>query len=66
MCAELKTWMKENGKTQAWLVKQCGVSQAAVSKWIRGRVGHRKVSLVSALTGIPLVKLRPDIFGRSQ
>lgn len=44
------------------LARELGVTPAAVIQW--ERVPSERVGKVSAITGIPLHELRPDLFGQ--
>ncbi|MDE2441083.1 MAG: helix-turn-helix domain-containing protein [Betaproteobacteria bacterium] len=49
------------GKTQAWLAEQVGVSDNAVSKWIRtGQISRENIPKVARLTGLYPDELLPD------
>lgn len=50
--------LKEVGRTQRWLAEQVGVSDNAVSKWVKsGKVGKEHAIEVSRLLGIELSSL---------
>lgn len=52
----------EVGRTQRWLAEQVGVSDNAVSKWIKsGKVGKRHALKVSALLGVDLGSLLSEL-----
>lgn len=48
---------------KAKLARQLNVSNEAVSKWTRRGVTAERAKEISKITGIPLAKLRPDIWG---
>lgn len=33
---KLLAWLRDNGKTQEWLGRECGVRQTTASQWVRG------------------------------
>lgn len=52
----------EVGRTQRWLAEQVGVSDNAVSKWIKsGKVGKKHALKVSALLGVDLGSLLSEL-----
>lgn len=54
------------GRTQGWLAEQAGVSDNAVSKWIKtGKIASANVPLVARLLGIEPSDLLPDVAGTS-
>ena len=52
----LQAWLTEERRTQMWLAGQIGVSQTAVSSWLRGaRPPPLATALaIQRLTGIPV------------
>lgn len=51
----------ERGRT-TWLAAELDVTPSAVSQWAISQVPAERIFRVSELTGIPLNKLRPDLF----
>ncbi|WP_415481898.1 helix-turn-helix domain-containing protein [Acetobacter papayae] len=58
----LKALLKEQGKTQAQLAAQIGVSEPTVSRWVRGTafIPTQMLRAVSRALGVPLETLVPD------
>jgi DNA-binding transcriptional regulator YdaS (Cro superfamily) len=59
---ELQKWLDQN-PTQAELAKKIGVTQGAISQWLKRGVPPKRVRAVERVTGIPRERLRPDIYG---
>jgi hypothetical protein len=56
----LKTKVRASAVTQSVIADHEGISQAAVSRWMRrGVVPPARVKSVSDLTGIPMAELNP-------
>jgi transcriptional regulator with XRE-family HTH domain len=54
----IKTRVKELKKTQGWLAEECGVSNVAVTKWIKsGKVSRENISKVAEALMISVDKL---------
>ena len=54
----LGLWLVEQGRSQYWLACSVGVSQGAVSKWLRGGGMRRNAAVkVHAITGLPMAGL---------
>ncbi len=48
-------------RTQTWLAEQCGVSETAVSKWIRtGKISRDNLSVLARALRVPVASLLPD------
>jgi DNA-binding transcriptional regulator YdaS (Cro superfamily) len=49
---KLKAWLKDSGKTQAWLAKQLGVRQTHISAYCNGvmRPSDRRAQLIEGAT----------------
>ncbi len=62
--SEFEKWIERNS-TQAELAKRIGVTQGAISQWLKRGVPPRRVRAVEKVTGIPRERLRPDIYGRA-
>ena len=64
MSKALKEYRSKTGKTQVELCEVLSISQGNLSRWERGIVPipAEKVRGISKLTGIPLYKLREDIY----
>lgn len=60
---ELETWLERH--TQSELADKVGVTQGAISQWLKRGVPPRRVKAVEKATGIPRERLRPDIYGRA-
>lgn len=59
----LNEWMQTKGVTQKELAKVLGVTQGAISQWrTKGAIPLARVPTLAKLTGIPLSRLRPDVF----
>ena len=58
----LKALLKEQGKTQAQLAAQIGVSEPTVSRWVRETafIPTQLLRVVSRALGVPLEDLVPD------
>ena len=51
--------------TQSAIAEECEVSQQAVSLWLQqGKIPAKRAQKVHELTGIPMHKLNPDVFGK--
>jgi len=63
--ADIRTLFKQSGKKQREIADAIGRSEAAVSQWVSGEreIPADLVAKVSAITGIPKRKLRPDLWG---
>jgi DNA-binding XRE family transcriptional regulator len=59
----LRKWRLENKKTRDDLAAAVGVSGVTITRWENGarRIPDGKLPVVSAKTGIPRTKLRPDL-----
>lgn len=56
--------LKARFRTYSAAAEQLGITRQALRDWrIKGRVSHHRVREVSKLTGIPLERLRPDLYG---
>lgn len=54
----IKSRLKTLGKTQAWLAEQVGVSENAVSKWIKtGEIARPNIKPAAEALGIPAAQL---------
>lgn len=54
----IKTRLKSLGKTQAWLAETIGVSDNAVSKWIKtGEISRPNIKQVADVLEIPVAQL---------
>lgn len=54
----LGAWLSEQGRSQCWLADRAGVTQGAVSKWLRGGGMRRDAAVkVHAITGLPMAGL---------
>lgn len=52
--------LRAGGQTQAWLAERCGVSENAVSKWIRtGKISRENLSRISRELHLPIASLIP-------
>lgn len=60
---ELDLWLEEHSQTE--LADKIGVTQGAISQWLKRGVPPRRVKAVEKVTGIPRERLRPDIYGRA-
>lgn len=58
---ETKHLVVKAGISQRAIARLLGVSDAAVSKWLAGRIPVDRVASVAAVTGIPAAELRPDL-----
>lgn len=63
MSEQLKGRMREMGLTQASIASACGVTQAAVARWMSRRIPAEQVKQLSEITGLSPHELRPDVFG---
>lgn len=53
--------LRRIGKTQRWLGEQCGVTDQAVSKWVRtGEIHKDRIHTVADLLGINVMNLLPQ------
>lgn len=73
MCYErsmdaLSSYIQNNGLTQAALANQLQIAPAFLSQILSGvrRPGVALTKRIEAVTGIPRIDLRPDIFGDAQ
>lgn len=58
----IKDALSRMGKTQAWLAEKVGVSDNAVSKWIRtGQISRENIPMVARLLGLYPDELLPPI-----
>jgi SOS-response transcriptional repressor LexA len=58
----IKDALSRMGKTQAWLAEETGVSNNAVSKWIRtGQISRENIPRVARLTGLYPDELLPQM-----
>ncbi len=59
----LREYRTEKGLSQAALGKELGVTDVTVSRWETGRrkIDDELLPMVSEKTGIPKIKLRPDL-----
>jgi transcriptional regulator with XRE-family HTH domain len=58
----IKAWRLAQGLSQREFGEKVGVEDAAVCKWEAGSVSSGKALDVHWLTGIPLHRLRPDLY----
>lgn len=59
--SELRRWLEEGRGRGVELAREIGVTPGAVSQWADGQIPAERIFKVSAVTGIPLARLRPDI-----
>ena len=60
---ELKEAIKAKGLNQRSFAAALGVTEGRVSQWLSaGRVPVERCQEIQKITGIPLHKLRPDIY----
>lgn len=59
---EFEKWIEQH--TQVVLAKRLGITQGAISQWLKRGVPPERCKAVEKITGIPREKLRPDIYGR--
>lgn len=64
----LSTYIRENNLTQVALAREIGVSAAFLNQMLAGirKPGAALTKRIEAVTGIPRIDLRPDIFGDAQ
>jgi len=62
----LRAWRELNGVSVKDFAAKVGVQDSAVCKWERGRVSTRNALAVHEVTGIPLHRLRPDLYPAPQ
>lgn len=62
--AMLKELLKDAGWDQVVLAERIGRDQSRVSRWLApgGKVPSELVRTIAELTGIPLYRIRPDVF----
>ena len=53
--------IKASGTKQVALAKVLNVSEATVTRWVKGGIPADRLAAVSAATGIPAAELRPDL-----
>lgn len=60
----IKNWRRSQGLTQLEAAAKAGVTQGNWCKWEKGTIGipAERCPSLHKLTGIPLHKLRPDIY----
>lgn len=58
----IKAWRLAQGLSQREFGEMVGVEDAAVCKWEAGTVSTGKALDVHRVTGLPLHRLRPDIY----
>lgn len=60
---EALTALRARYGTYAAAAKELDVTRQALTDWrVKGRVSHLRVRRVAELTGIPLDRLRPDLY----
>lgn len=63
--------LRAQHRTQAWLAERCGVSENAVSKWIRtGKISRENLAKISRVLRLPIAELMhgyvaPDMVGEN-
>lgn len=62
MMNPIRAWRLAQGLSQREFGALVGVQDAAVTKWEKGQVSTDKALTVHQVTGIPLHRLRPDIY----
>ncbi len=58
----IRAWRTLEQMTVKEFAELIGVQDSAVCKWERGRVSSKNALKVHEVTGIPLHRLRPDIY----
>lgn len=58
----IRAWRELHGVTVKDLAERVGVQDSAVCKWERNRVSSGNALRLHEITGIPLHRLRPDIY----
>lgn len=58
----IRAWRELHDVSVKDFAETVGVQDSAVSKWERSAVSTKKALKVHEVTGIPLHKLRPDIY----
>lgn len=66
--SDLKTYRQRHKLSRAELAKMLGVTRITIFRWEEGsrKIGIPALPKVSKLTGIPIKRLRPDIFEVAQ
>lgn len=61
----LRSYLESGKLTQVELATRLKIKQPSVAKWLKtGRVPPRRVRDVASITGIPVEKLCPEVFGK--
>lgn len=61
----LKKWLDENNRTQAWLANEVGVKPPSVNLWVANNVvPPKRVRRVAEITGLKDYELCPEFFSK--
>ncbi len=63
--SDLRKYLDEGRGRGVALAQECGVTPGAVTQWAASQVPAERMFKVSTVTGIPIEKLRPDLFGEA-
>lgn len=64
--SDLRKWLDNERGRGVFLARQLDVTPGAIWQWAADQVPAERIFRVSKLTGIPLQKLRPDLFKDSK
>lgn len=62
----IRAWRISQGLSQRELGERLGVNDSAVTKWEKTKVSADKALQLHRITGIPLHRLRPDLYPAPQ